>query len=84
MRDWKRIATRGIGTAKRDLSLLIRKAGVESKAARPHETPTKKSRKRKPLKASSGVVKARAPKPSEELELEPKVPDEVQESPIPS
>ena len=56
----------------------------ESRVARLHETPVKKFRKRKPLKASSGLVKARAPKPSKELESEPKVSDEVLDSPIPS
>ena len=40
--------------------------------ARPQETSVKKSRKRKPLKASSGLFEARAPKPLEELEPEPK------------
>ena len=59
-------------------------AGGESKVVRPQETPAKKSRKRKPLKASFDLVEARAPEPSEELETEPKVPDEVQDSPIPS
>ena len=59
-------------------------AGGESKVARPHETPTKKSRKRKPPKASSGLVEARAPAPSEEVEPEPEVSDEVQDSPVPS
>ena len=38
----------------------------------------------KPPKASFGLVEARAQEPSEELELEPKVSDEVQDSPIPS
>ena len=59
-------------------------AGGESKVARPHETTTKKSRKRKPLKASSGLFEARAPEPSEELEPKPEVSDEVQDSPGPS
>ena len=59
-------------------------AGGESKVAKLHETPAKKSRKRKPPKASSGLVKARAPEPSEEVESEPEVPDEVQDSPVPS
>ena len=44
----------------------------KSKVARLQETTTKKSRKRKPLKASSGLVEARAPEPSEEVEPEPK------------
>ena len=44
----------------------------------------KKSRKRKPPKASSGLVEAWAPEPSEEVEPEPEVPDEVQDSPVPS
>ena len=57
--------------------LSIRMAGGESKVARLHETSTKKSRKRKPPKASSGLVEARTPKSSEELELKPKVSDEV-------
>ena len=52
--------------------------------ARPQETPTKKSRKHKPPKASSGLYEARASEPSEELEPEPKGSDEVQDSPIPS
>ena len=47
-------------------------------------TSAKKSRKRKPPKASSGLVEARAPEPSEEVETEPEVPDEVQDSPVPS
>ena len=59
-------------------------AGGESKVARLPETPAKKSRKRKPLKASSGLFEVRASEPLEELEPEPKVPDEVQDSPIPS
>ena len=59
-------------------------AGGESKVARLQETPAKTSRKRKPLKASSGLVEARAPEPSEEVEPKPEVPDEVQDSPVPS
>ena len=59
-------------------------AGGKSKVARLHDTPAKKWRKRKPPKASSGLFEARAPKPSEEVEPEPKVPDEVQDSPVPS
>ena len=59
-------------------------AGGESKVARLHETPAKKWRKRKPPKASSGLVEARAPEPSEEVEPEPEVPDEIQDSPVPS
>ena len=59
-------------------------AGRESKVARLQETPPKKSRKRKPPKASSGLFEARASEPSKEVELEPQVPDEVQDSPIPS
>ena len=59
-------------------------AGEESKVARPLETPAKKSRKRKPLKASSGMFDARAPEPLEKLEPKPEVPDEVQDSPVPS
>ena len=51
--------------------------------ARPQETPAKKSRKRKPLKASSGLFEARASKPLEELEPKPEIPDEVQHSPVP-
>ena len=64
--------------------LSISIAGGESKVARLYETPAKKSRKRKPLKASSSLVKARAPEPSEEVESEPEVPDEVQDSSVPS
>ena len=56
----------------------------ESKVARLQETPAKKSRKRKPSKASSSLVEARAPEPSEKVEPEPEVPDEVQDSPVPS
>ena len=56
----------------------------ESKVARPHETPVKKSRKRKPFKASSGLFEARASEPLEELEPEPEVPNEVQDSLVPS
>ena len=52
-------------------------AGGESKVARLHETPAKKSKKRKPPKASSGLVEARAPESSEEVEPEPEVPDEI-------
>ena len=52
--------------------------------ARLQETPTKKLKKRKPSKTSSSLVKARASKPSEELESVPKVPNEVQHSLIPS
>ena len=66
------------------LLLSIRMAGEESKEAKLHETPVKKSRKCKPLKASFGLVEAQAPEPLEELEPEPKVPDEVQDSPVPS
>ena len=66
------------------LLLLIRMAEGESKVARPQETPTKKSRKRKPLKASSGLFEARAPEPLEELKPEVKVSDEVQYSSVPS
>ena len=40
------------------LLLLMSMAGEESKVARLHETPAKKSRKRKPPKASSGLVEA--------------------------
>ena len=58
--------------------------GGESKVARLQETPAKKSRKHKPPKASSGLFKDRAPKPSEEVEPEPEVPDEIQDSPVPS
>ena len=58
-------------------------AGGESKVARLQETPAKKSRKRKPPKVSSGRVEARAPEPSEEVEPDPEVPDEVQDSPVP-
>ena len=49
--------------------------GGESKVSRPQETLVKKSRKRKPLKASFGLFEAQAPEPSEELEPEPKVSD---------
>ena len=63
--------------AKGDLLLLINMAGGKSKVARLHETPAKKSKKRKPPKASSGLFEARAPEPSEELESEPEVPNEV-------
>ena len=59
-------------------------AGGESKVVRLQETPEKKSRKRKPPKASSSLFEARAPEPSEEVEQEPEVPDEVQDSPVPS
>ena len=59
-------------------------AGGESKLARLQEAPAKKSRKRKPPKTSSGLVEAWAPEPSEEVEPEPEVPDEVQDSPVPS
>ena len=52
-------------------------AGGESKVARLQETWAKKSRKPKPPKASFGLVEARAPEPSEEVEPELKVPDEV-------
>ena len=51
--------------------------GGESKVARLQETPAKKSRKRKPPKASSALFKAWAPEPSKELEPELEVPDEV-------
>ena len=56
----------------------------KSKVARLHKIPAKKSRKRKPPKASSGLVEVRAPEPSEEVEPEPEVPDEVQDSLVPS
>ena len=56
----------------------------ESKVARLQETSAKKSKKRKPPKASSGLFEARASKPSEKLDLEPELPDEVHESPVPS
>ena len=56
----------------------------ESKVARLQETPAKKLKKRNPPKASSGLFGARAPEPSEEVELEPEVPDETQDSPVPS
>ena len=59
-------------------------AGGESKVARLQETPTKKSRKRKPSKASSGLFKARTTEPFEEVEPESEVPDEVQDIPVPS
>ena len=59
-------------------------AGGESKVARPHETLTKKSRKRKPPKGSSGLIEARALEPLEKLEPDPKVPNEIQDSPVPS
>ena len=59
-------------------------AGGKSKVARIQETPAKKSKKHKLLKASSGLVEARALKPLEELESEPEVSDEVQDSPVPS
>ena len=59
-------------------------AGRESKVARLHETLAKKSRKRKPPKASSGLVEVQASEPLENLEPKPKVPDEVQDSPVPS
>ena len=35
-------------------------------------------------KTSSGMFEAQAPEPSEEVEPEPEVPDEVQDSPVPS
>ena len=56
----------------------------KSKVARLQETPAKKSRKRKPLKTNAGLIEAWAPEPSEEVEPEPEVPDEVQDSPVPS
>ena len=59
-------------------------AGGESKVPRLQDTPAKKSRKRKPPKTSSGLVEARAPEPSKELEPKPEVSDEVQDSPVPS
>ena len=59
-------------------------AGGESKVARLQETPTKKSRKHKPPKATFGLVEARALEPSEKLELKPEVPDEIQDSLVPS
>ena len=59
-------------------------AGGESKVARLQETLTKKSRKCKPPKASSGLVEAWAPEPSEKVEPELEVPGEVQDSPVPS
>ena len=62
----------------------MRMAGGESKVARLQETPAKKLRNRKPPKANSGLFKARALEPSEEVEPEPEVPDEVQDSPVPS
>ena len=52
--------------------------------ARPQETPAKKSRRASPPKASSGLLEARTPEPSEELEPKPKVLNDVQDSPIPS
>ena len=51
---------------------------------RPQETLAKKSRKRKPLKVSSGLVEALATEHFEERELESKEADEVQESLVPS
>ena len=63
-----------VSEPRRGLLLSISMAGGESKVARLHETPTKKSRKRKPPKASSGLVEARALEPSEEVEPEPEVP----------
>ena len=59
-------------------------AGGKSKVARLQETPAEKSRKRRPPKASSGLVEAHASEPSEELEPEPKVSDEIQDLPVPS
>ena len=59
-------------------------AGGESEVARLQETPAKKSRKRKPQKASSCLFEVWEHEPSEELEPEPKVMDEVQDSPVPS
>ena len=56
----------------------------ESKVARLQETMAKKSRKRKPPKMSSGLVEAGALEPLEELELESEVPDQVQDSLVPS
>ena len=73
-----------VSESRRGLLLSISMAGGESKVARLYETSTKKSRKRKPPKASSGLLEAWAPEPSEEVEPEPKVPDEVQDSPVPS
>ena len=84
VRDQGRVATRGIRAAKGGLLLLIRMAGGKSKVARLQETLAKKSRKRKAPKVNSGLVEARAPEPSKELEQESKVLDEVQDSPIPS
>ena len=66
------------------LLLSISMAGGESKIARLQETPPKKLRKRKPPIASSSMFEARAPEPSEELEPEPEVLDEVQDAPVPS
>ena len=60
-------------------------AGGESKVGRLHETPAKKMEEgAKPPKASSGLFEARAPEPSKEVEPEPEVPDEVQDSLVPS
>ena len=66
------------------LLLSISMAGGESKVARLHETPAKKSRKCKPPKASSGLVEARALEPFEKVEPELEVPNKVQDSPVPS
>ena len=59
-------------------------AGGKSKVARLHETPAKKSRKRKPPESEFWPIRGRAPKPSEEVEPEPEVPDEVEDSLVPS
>ena len=67
-----------------DLLLSIRMAEGESKVASPHETPARKLRKHKRPEASSGLFQASAPEPSEALEPKPEVPDEVQDSPVPS
>ena len=56
--------------------------GEESKVARPHETPAKKSRKRKPPKASFGLFEAWALEPSKEVEPG-QIPDDVKDSPVP-
>ena len=68
----------------RGLLLSISMAGGKSKVARLQETPAKKSRKCKPPKASSGLFEAQAPEPSEEVELELEVSDEIQDLPVPS
>ena len=57
--------TRGIKAAKKGFVLSIEMAVGESKVPKPHETPVKKSRKRKPPKVSFSMVEARTPELSQ-------------------